>query len=151
MITIGVFATILNDRSEVLCVQRNYPPFGWTTPGGRLEDHESPEEGVIREVFEETGYRVSVEKLVGIYSAPFKSDLVISYRCKIIGRENWEPNAEISNVDFFSMLNLPSPMKNNTFIRIDDALKNKISVSRVFTQEEHALILGENNEQNGVL
>lgn len=138
MTTIGVFATILNENGQVLCVQRNYPPFGWTTPGGRLEDNESPEEGVIREVLEETGYIVSIEKLIGIYSAPFKSDLVISYLCKIIGREPWEPNDEISKVEFFSKSNLPSPMKNNTFVRIDDALQNKISVSKVFSQEEHA-------------
>ena len=138
MTTIGVFATIVNEYGDVLCVQRNYPPFGWTTPGGRLEDNESPEEGVIREVLEETGFIVSIDKLIGIYSAPFKSDLVRSYLCKIKGRAHWEPNDEIADVQFFAISNLPSPMKNNTFVRINDALQNKVSVSKVFTKEEHA-------------
>ncbi|CAI3099291.1 NADH pyrophosphatase [Acinetobacter oleivorans] len=138
MITIGVFATIVNEDGDVLCVQRNYPPFGWTTPGGRLEDNESPEQGVIREVLEETGFIVSIDKLIGIYSAPFKSDLVISYLCKIKDRVHWEPNDEIADIQFFPISNLPSPMKNNTFVRISDALQNRVSVSKVFTKEEHA-------------
>ena len=31
----------------------------WNAPGGKLENEEDPLEGVIREVFEETGLRVS--------------------------------------------------------------------------------------------
>src|SRR5437016_3190412 len=100
MTTIGVFACIFNDQKQVLCVQRNYPPFGWTTPGGRLEDGEAPEDGVIREVYEETGFHVEVEKLVGIYSAPFRSDIVISYECRVTARDDWHPNSEISAVQY---------------------------------------------------
>ncbi|WP_426683819.1 NUDIX hydrolase [Xanthomonas translucens pv. undulosa] len=138
MTTIGVFANILNERQEVLCVQRNYPPYGWTVPGGTLEDGESPEDGVIREVFEETGYRVVVENLVGIYSAPFKSDLVIYFMCQIVAREAWQPNSEIAAVDFFSIENLPSPMKNNTRIRILDAHAGRTGVWKTFSKEEHS-------------
>lgn len=138
MTTIGVFANILNEDGQILCVQRNYAPYGWTVPGGRLEDGESPEDGVIREVLEETGYRVIVENLVGIYSAPFKSDLVIYFACKILTREVWQPDSEIAAADFFPVQNLPSPMKNNTRIRIQDACTGKIGVWRTFSKEEHS-------------
>lgn len=30
----------------------------WTQPGGHIEDHETPEEAALREVYEETGLRV---------------------------------------------------------------------------------------------
>ncbi len=36
-------------------------------PGGHIETGESPEAAVVREVLEETGCRVSVEELIGVY------------------------------------------------------------------------------------
>jgi ADP-ribose pyrophosphatase YjhB (NUDIX family) len=40
----------------------------WTMPGGGLDHGEDPVDGVIREVWEETGYQVEVERLIGIDS-----------------------------------------------------------------------------------
>jgi ADP-ribose pyrophosphatase YjhB (NUDIX family) len=40
----------------------------WTLPGGGLEHGESPYDAVIREVAEETGYRVEVERLLGVHT-----------------------------------------------------------------------------------
>lgn len=136
MTTIGVFASIFNQAGEVLCVRRNYPPYGWTTPGGRLEDNETPEDGVIREVYEETGYHVQVARLVGVYSAPYKADLVISFECSILGRDPWSADDEIAEVGFFSVDALPAPMRANTQVRIRDAASGKQGVSRTFTATE---------------
>ena len=41
---------------------------GWDTPGGQIEIGENIEEGVLREIFEESGIKASVRCLVGIYS-----------------------------------------------------------------------------------
>ena len=38
---------------------------GWTLPGGGMEPGESPEQTAVREVYEETGYRVRTETLLG--------------------------------------------------------------------------------------
>jgi 8-oxo-dGTP pyrophosphatase MutT (NUDIX family) len=43
-------------------------PEGWTMPGGGVEHGEDPFDAVIREVEEETGYRVAVDRLLGIDS-----------------------------------------------------------------------------------
>ena len=41
---------------------------GWDCTGGQIENGESIEEGVLREVMEESGIRASVRCLVGVYS-----------------------------------------------------------------------------------
>lgn len=43
-------------------------PSVWTVPGGGLDHGEDPVDAVVREVEEETGYRVRVERLLGIRS-----------------------------------------------------------------------------------
>ncbi|MCR5656510.1 MAG: 8-oxo-dGTP diphosphatase [Butyrivibrio sp.] len=57
----------------------------WIAPGGHIEDGESPEECAIREVLEETGYRVKSLKfrgLVTFYSeATVDSDSLTDYMC----------------------------------------------------------------------
>ena len=39
---------------------------GWTLPGGGLEHGESPETACLREVWEETGFTVELEGLLGV-------------------------------------------------------------------------------------
>jgi ADP-ribose pyrophosphatase YjhB (NUDIX family) len=42
----------------------------WTLPGGKVEHAEDPYDAVVREVAEETGYQVEVERLLGVDSRP---------------------------------------------------------------------------------
>jgi ADP-ribose pyrophosphatase YjhB (NUDIX family) len=42
----------------------------WCLPGGAMEAGESIMEACVREVYEETGLRVHVKRLVGVYSNP---------------------------------------------------------------------------------
>jgi ADP-ribose pyrophosphatase YjhB (NUDIX family) len=53
-LTVGVRCVILNDHREVLLVKHTYIT-GWHLPGGGLDPGESAEDGVLREVQEETG------------------------------------------------------------------------------------------------
>ena len=41
---------------------------GWDTAGGQIEVGENIEEGVLREIFEESGITASVRRLAGVYS-----------------------------------------------------------------------------------
>ena len=83
MPTVGVFAAIFDERKRILCVKRSYGPRNWTTPGGRIENAESPVEALEREVEEETGYVVQATRVLGVYSATFKDDLVLSIEAKL--------------------------------------------------------------------
>jgi len=135
MPTVGVFAAIFDERGRILCVRRAYGPENWTTPGGRMESGESPIEALEREVHEEAGYRVQARKLVGIYAAPFKDDMVLFIEAEITGRDDWRANDEIAEVRFFGWDELPQPMTPQTRQRIEDAFDGQAGIIHVFEPE----------------
>lgn len=132
MATIGVFAVLCNEASEVLCVRQGYAPHLWTLPGGRVEPNESPLDALYREIGEETGYRVRIESFVGCYALPPADDLVLMFRVTALGRRAWRPNGEIAALGFFAADELPEPMNRRTRLRIGDALAGRSGLVRVF-------------------
>jgi ADP-ribose pyrophosphatase YjhB (NUDIX family) len=85
----------------------------WTLPGGWIDVNESPSESVIRETKEETGFDVSVTRLLALWDKQ-KHDhppqwphiYKCFFHCEIIGGEA-TPNLEISDIDFFPIHQLP--------------------------------------------
>lgn len=57
-------------NGKVVLIERKNPPFQGmhALPGGFVEEGETVEEAVVREVEEETGLTTSVKRLVGVYS-----------------------------------------------------------------------------------
>jgi len=68
-IRLGCSAAIFDDKGRVLLTKRQ-DNGQWCLPSGGMEPGESVAEGCEREVFEETGLKVKVNRLVGIYSHP---------------------------------------------------------------------------------
>ena len=132
MPTVGVFAAIFDQQGRILCVKQNYGALSWTTPGGRMDAGESPIAALEREIHEETGYQARVTGLVGVYSAPFKDDLVLMMTAEIHGRDHWQPNGEIAQVGFFAQDALPEPMNSRVQRRILDAFEGRSAVLQVF-------------------
>ena len=52
-------------EGKILLVQETLDESRWTIPGGWADIGESPAESVVREVYEETGYRVKATRLAG--------------------------------------------------------------------------------------
>lgn len=66
-LTVGVL--VRNAEGAVLLEKRRDCGL-WCVPGGRVEPGESLQGTAAREVFEETGLRIIVTRLVGVYSGP---------------------------------------------------------------------------------
>lgn len=81
---IAVYALIFNPEHEILLALRRDIDW-WNLPGGGLELGETVEEGVCREVREETGLEVEVDHLVGVYSKPQKQEIVLTFLCRTLG------------------------------------------------------------------
>lgn len=66
MKTIDVVAAIIVKGTEILAMQRGYGEFegGWEFPGGKVEQGETPEEAIVREIHEELNARISVQRFL---------------------------------------------------------------------------------------
>tara|TARA_Y100001956_G_C4088357_1_gene171745 strand:- start:179 stop:553 length:375 start_codon:yes stop_codon:yes gene_type:complete len=61
----GVAGVILNENRELLLQEKSDDK--WSLPAGRIEPQESPVQALIREVSEETGLTVKVQRLLGVF------------------------------------------------------------------------------------
>ena len=66
---LGCSAAIFNEQGHILLTRRA-DNGQWCLPGGAVESGESVAEACEREVYEETGLKVRVKRLVGVYSHP---------------------------------------------------------------------------------
>jgi len=99
-------AVIFNADNKVMLVKSTYNRFHpWGLPGGSLEYGETGEDAVLREVHEETSLTVEIEKF--LFVKTWSPDRVgLYYLCKITDGE-FHPSDEISELDYFSLDNLP--------------------------------------------
>ncbi|HDI74746.1 MAG TPA: NUDIX hydrolase, partial [Thermoprotei archaeon] len=69
---LAVDTVILTEDGAIVLIKRSKDPFKgyWALPGGFVEYGETVEEAAIREAFEETGIRIELLALVGVYSDP---------------------------------------------------------------------------------
>lgn len=63
---LSVGAIIMNDKNEILMIDRLKKPFGWACPAGHLDEGEDPKTAIKREVKEETGLDASFAWDIGL-------------------------------------------------------------------------------------
>ena len=99
-------AVILDEDRNIFLVRSTYQRFHpWGLPGGSLEYGEHPEEAVVREVWEETGLNICIERLLLVNS--WLPDRVgFYYLCRIVDGA-FHPTDEVSEFAYFSPENLP--------------------------------------------
>ncbi len=99
-------AVIFNQDKKILLVKLTYQRFHpWGLPGGSLEYGETPEDGVVREVWEETGLQISIEKLLLIRT--WTPDKVGLYYLSRIEEGVFMQSDEVSAYGYFSLDDLP--------------------------------------------
>ena len=78
----------------------------WCPISGRIEEFETQEEAVIREVFEEVGIKVKPRYKVGVFDTQDKSAVVHWWLVDIISGEPLISNGEHSDLGRFSVLEM---------------------------------------------
>lgn len=82
-IVVGSVAT-WEDR-VLLCRRAIEPRAGyWTLPAGYLERNESPENGALREAWEEARARLAIDQLLATYAITRISQVQLIYRARLI-------------------------------------------------------------------
>lgn len=118
--SIGVFAVVRDDAGRVLLGHRRDCDF-WGLPGGGMEAGEAPWQAAVREVQEETGLTVEVERLSGVYSNLTRGDLVLSFACAVVGGA-LAASIETDRFGYFPVDALPPNIFAEHIERIHDAL-----------------------------
>jgi ADP-ribose pyrophosphatase YjhB (NUDIX family) len=105
-------------RDGQILLVRERSDGGWCMPGGWADVGEKPSEMVIREVWEESGFHVRVDKVAGVFDAnrsrtplEFHHAYKIVFLCEITGGEA-RPSDETSDVRFFDFDAVP-PLSND--------------------------------------
>ncbi len=120
MFSIGVFTIIFNENKKVLLSHRRDIDI-WNLPGGGMETRELPNEAIVREVKEETGLDVVIERLVGVYGKVDKDELVFAFVCRVAGGQ-LVLSDEADQHCFFATDKIPSNTPPKQIERIQDSL-----------------------------
>ncbi|GHO77442.1 hypothetical protein KSD_52130 [Ktedonobacter sp. SOSP1-85] len=105
---VGTSAVIFNEQGQILLLRHRFWREGsWGLPGGYAEHGESLEETVCREVREETGYEVEIERVLRLVSG-YKLRLEVSFVGRLVGGERRLDAREIIEARFFAPDDLPA-------------------------------------------
>jgi len=107
-VAVGVLS---REDGEILLIRRAIDPGKgkWALPGGFIEEDESPQEAVLREIEEEIGIKGELAGLIGVYrskSELYGSVIIIGYKI-MVQSQNYCPGKEVSEVKSFPKSDLP--------------------------------------------
>lgn len=112
---LGTRVAVIDDEGKILLSRRG--DFGtWALPGGRVDSGELLHESAVREVLEETGLLVEIERPVGLYFQQGRSRMNVLYHAKPIGGELLSRTDETLENGFFAPDALPEPLFGEFYI-----------------------------------
>ncbi|MDH6137693.1 8-oxo-dGTP diphosphatase [Kitasatospora sp. MAA4] len=123
--SVSVAGVVVRGDGRVLVVRRA-DNGRWEAPGGVLELGEGVEDGVVREVFEETGVRVGVERLTGVYKNLARGVVALVFRCRVEGGQP-RPTDEATAVAWLTPEEVTARMEEVYAVRVLDALGEELA------------------------
>jgi ADP-ribose pyrophosphatase YjhB (NUDIX family) len=104
-----VAGAVVAHAGKVLLCRRSIEPRAgfWTLPAGFLEAHEQPEQGALREAFEEAQARVTLEGLIGIYTVARISQVQLFFRARFAGAPVFSAGDETLETRLFAWEEIP--------------------------------------------
>ena len=120
--SVSVTGVVVRPDGLILAIKRA-DDGRWVPPGGVLELDESPQDGVVREIYEETGIKVSPIRLTGVYKNMRLGVVSLAFRCDVIGGE-MHTSSESTRVEWISVSDAVTSMPEARAVRVTDALRD---------------------------
>ena len=141
-LAVGCSAAVFDDQQKILLIKRADNGM-WAVPGGYMESGESLTEACAREVLEETGLNVQVQRLISVYTNPHLlltypdgnrwQLVVLHFAARPLSGELTSSN-ESTEVQFFSEVEAQD-LEMNPF--------DQLRISDAFTAQQTTLIRDE--------
>lgn len=132
MPTQGTSVVIFDGNNQVLLELREDLRI-WALPAGHLEPGESYEQAAIREVKEETGYEIELERIVGDYwrpQFPHGGNQMRVFTGRVVGGDPTEHDWESLQVRWFPVDALPKRLFSLSREHIQDALAHSTPLKK---------------------
>ncbi|MGW2397518.1 NUDIX hydrolase [Kitasatospora sp. NPDC001664] len=136
--SVSVAGVVVREDGRVLAIRRA-DNGTWEPPGGVLELGETLEDGVRREVFEETGINVRVDRLTGVYKNMVRGVVALVFRCTPEGGHE-QLSDESTAVSWLTPDEVTATMGEVYAIRITDALQDEAPHVRAHDGKTLALV-----------
>ena len=120
--SVSVTGVVVRPDGLILAIKRA-DDGRWVPPGGVLELDESPQDGVVREIYEETGIKVHPIRLTGVYKNMRLGVVSLAFRCEVIGGE-MHTSSESTRVEWISVSDAVTSMPEARAVRVTDALRD---------------------------
>ena len=135
LVNIGVSVIIFNQKQQVLLYQRKDLGW-WGFPGGRVDNKESLEFAALREVKEETGLKVVLKNVSGIYlKTKGKKNILFIFTAEVDGGKLLKTGDETKNNRWFQIKKAQTLLSPNLRRRLKDALRK----DHLFIRRQDAL------------
>lgn len=100
---VAVSAYITNPKGEALLIKALWRKDTWEAPGGQVEQGEALDIAVKREVYEETGIKIDVLGITGVYYNANSEILSVVFRAECLESEITIQPEEIFDAQFIQL------------------------------------------------
>lgn len=127
--SVSVAGVIVDDQGRVLVIRRR-DNGKWEPPGGVLEMDEGIIDGLRREIREETGLEVNVERLTGVYKNMERAIVALVFRCSVSGG-GLTANEEVEAFRWLRRMEIDGELDEAYAVRLCDGLSEDSPMVRL--------------------